>query len=69
MDIRRLVNLLAVGKFVEDCPQRVLNNLKHVVLRGKRHFHIHLIKFARRTVRARVFVAETRRNLKILVKP
>ena len=67
-DKRRLVNLFAVGKFVENGAERVLNHGKHVVLSGKTHLHIHLIEFTRRPVGAGILIAKTRRNLKIFVK-
>ena len=46
----------------------MLNDFKNIFLRGKRHFHIQLIELSGRTIGTRIFIAETRRNLEILVK-
>ena len=48
--------------------KNVFDDGKNVFLRGKRHFHIHLVEFARRTVAARILVAEARCDLEVAVK-
>ena len=54
--------------FGEDRRQHVLNDGKHVVLRGKGHFHIELIELAGAAVAACVLVAEAGSDLEIAVK-
>ncbi len=48
--------------------QHSLGYGEHILLSGKSHFKIQLIKLPRRAVLPGVLVAETRRNLKILVE-
>ena len=48
--------------------QHRLDRVEHIVLRDKAHFEIELIEFARRTVGARVFIAEAWRDLEIAVE-
>ncbi len=55
--------------FCKNGRQNILQDLKHIVLAGKCHLHIELIKLSRRPVRTRILVAETRRDLEITVKP
>ena len=54
-------------KLFEHTGQNRLDRVEHVLLLDKRHFQIQLIEISGRAVSARVFVAETGRNLKVLV--
>ena len=54
--------------FRKDWREHVLNDGKHVVLRGERHLHIELIELAGAAVAAGVLIAEARRDLEITVK-
>ena len=49
--------------------QHLLSHPEHILLGGKAHLKIKLIKFPRRAVRPGVLIPETRGNLKIFIHP
>ena len=59
---------LAIAEGLKQITQYRLDGRKNVFLRYETHLQIKLVKLARRTVGARVLIAETRRDLKIPVK-
>ena len=61
-------NALAAGKSLKHVADHWLHGGQHIFLLHKAHFHIQLIELTRQAVSTRVFIAETRRNLKIAVK-
>ncbi len=63
------VDLTTAAEFLKNATDDRLNRVKHVLLADKGHFHVQLIEIGGRTVGARIFVAEARRNLEILVEP
>ena len=58
----------AISEFLENAVQHGFDRVEHVVLRDKAHFEIELVEFARRTISARVFVAEAGRDLEIAIE-
>ncbi len=63
---RRYVTTTA--EFDEDVMKNRLDRIKHVVLGGKGHLEVELIKLARGAVGTGVFIAEARCDLEITVK-
>ena len=64
--------ILFAGDLQDDLPARLDTAASRAHTQQFHHWQVlsrQMVKFARRTVRTRVFVAETRRNLKIFVKP
>ena len=59
---------LAVSELLEHAGHHRLHGLEDIFLLDETHFDVELIEFARQTVGARIFVAETRGNLKIAVE-
>ncbi len=59
---------LSVTEFLEHAAQHRLDRREHVVLGDETHLDIELVELARRAVSARVFVAETRRDLEIAIE-
>ena len=59
----------AVPEFLKQAPEHGLDRCKDVFLRREAQLDVKLIEFAGRAVRSRVFVAEARRNLEVLVEP
>ena len=59
---------LALGEFLEDAADDRLHRGKHVFLRDEAHLDVELVELARQPVGARVFVAETGRDLEIAVE-
>src|SRR3989344_8969767 len=55
-------------QFRNKLRKHVLDQKQNIVLRYKRHLNINLVKLARASVRASIFIAETRRDLKIPFK-
>ena len=58
----------AISKFFKHASHYWLHRVPNFFLRDEAHFQIELIKFARQTVSARVFIAETWCDLEIAVK-
>ena len=48
--------------------QQLFIDLEYVILSHKRHFHVQLVKLARRTIRTCIFVSEARGNLEITIE-
>ena len=57
-----------VGKFRKQARQNRFDRPEHILLLHERHLQIELIKLARRSIRARIFVAKAGRNLKVAVE-
>src|SRR5262249_51705695 len=58
----------SVGEFLEHTPDYRLDRLEHVFLCDETHLQVELIKLTWRTIRARILVAEARRDLEIAVE-
>ena len=63
-----LIHSLATTEFFENAGQHRLDGVEHVLLFDKGHLEVELVEIGGRPVSARVFVAETGRDLEILVK-
>jgi hypothetical protein len=59
---------LAFRELLEHAAHDRLNRVEHVFLGDEAHFDVELIEFAGRAIGARIFVAETWRNLEIAVE-
>ena len=49
--------------------EKAFHDVEDVFLRTEGHFQIQLVELARRSIGARIFIAETRRDLKVAVEP
>ncbi len=65
---RRRRHLIVVAKLFEHAAQDWFDSIEYVVLRDVGHFQVKLIEFPRGTIGPSVFVAEARRDLKVLVE-
>ena len=59
---------LAAGKLLEHAAHHRLDRVEYVLLGGKTHFQIELVKFAGRAIGARILVAEAGGDLEITVE-
>ena len=66
---RTLIHFVVCGReLLEHAAEHFFHDGEHVFLRCKAHLGVKLIELARASVRTRVFISETRRDLEILVK-
>ena len=61
------VDLLAAAKFLEHAGDHGGHGVEHVLLGDEAHFEVELVEIGGRAVGARILVAETGRDLEILV--
>ncbi len=62
------IDLAAAAIFLEHALHHRLDRVEHVLLADKGHFHVQLVEIRWAAVGARILVAETGRDLEILVK-